>query len=68
MTLGRLLFWGTVSFFAVVIGLALFPPLRNILSFVDTTGFDDTTELAVKLLPFTLLFFIGYGIYLSRKG
>jgi hypothetical protein len=56
--------WFIIAGISLVIGFAAFPGIKTALDATSTTGFDDLTKAAIKMLPFALIGFIFYAGYL----
>lgn len=66
--MGKWIFLAVAAIVVGIIGLTMFPSIKNILTGTDTTGFIPLTAAGVKALPYILVVVIGYAIYLAFKG
>ena len=64
--LGKTVFLLVIAGMALFTGLTMFPGISSaITSNLNTTGFSDMLKGAVTLLPYGVLFFVGYATYRS---
>lgn len=58
----------SVTMVLIVIGLLLYPSIRLLVGYIDTTGFLPLTAAAVTAFPYIFLLFIVYAIMrVARK-
>lgn len=57
----------TIAGLLIVIGMLMYPTLHFMNGLVDTTGFVPLLKMAVAILPYAFLGFIGYAIFQMAK-
>lgn len=56
-----------IAVLLVVFGMLLYPNIRELLGFIDTTGWLPLTKAGFTALPYLFLLFILYGIFKQAK-
>jgi hypothetical protein len=66
--MGRYVFALVIAGFCLVFGLVMFPSMKSMFGFNDTTGFSYLLSAGYASLPYILAFFIGFAAFLAVRS
>lgn len=61
--MGKYVWFATVAFIVIVIGMLVYPPVHTVISAIDVTDFTDLEKTGMVFLAYGLLFFMGYIVW-----
>ena len=66
--MGLRFYWIVIGGIALLIGLMMFPSIKDIIGFNSTTGFGYLLNALYTSLPYAVAFFIGYAVWKAVRG
>ena len=66
--MGKYVYALVIAAMVVLIGMVMFPSIKDIIGFNSTTGFPDLLESLYTGLPYALAFFIGYAGWKASRN
>jgi len=66
--MGKKFYALVIAGFVLVIGLSMFPSIKETFGFNSTTGFGYVLNAVYTGLPYALGFFILYGVWKAARG
>ena len=65
--MGKYVYALVIAGFILLVGLAMFPSIKNMFGYNSTAGFSDLLNAMYTGLPYALVFFIGFAAWLASR-